>query len=565
MDDNILTNSTDLLPTSYGKNSLKTKRNKNQEKHAELFRKDLISAMKMADSETLQPEDYFEIIDSWKLEWERGVQVPVDPNAFLPIVHPIDDYYKKIEYCNDFFLPKKLFHSVVFLDNSFKPSVHEPYDLQNQVDSMCKYDLDELDLHWLEIFNQSRLDMGQGDPISECEMERLVEEIEQQCYVKMSDMERTIEQLGIEYDENVVCDICRSPEGDENNEMVFCDNCNICVHQACYGIQNIPEGSWLCRTCALGIKPKCVLCPMSGGAMKCTKGGDKWAHISCALWVPEVSIGCPEKMEPITNISQIPVSRWALVCVLCRDRTGACIQCSIKSCKTSFHVTCAFKYSLNLSTVIDEETEDVQMKAFCPKHSGISEKIFETEDGTAVVGAAGDGSDLIVCGYGSNCGGGGGSHSGGSHGGVVKGKRNKEILTEEMRKKKLKQLSEEFYTFPDLPEISNNLDIDYDVVVAVHSYWTLKRKSQFDKPLMTLPAESNDDDDDDEDGNKELDPKQEKMLAQQKMFIQFRQELERVRNLCYMIIKREKMKRHMQKMKEETFNRQAPLIVKLLE
>lgn len=43
----------------------------------QLFRKDLISAMKMADSESLQPDEYFGILDPWRQEWERGVQVPV--------------------------------------------------------------------------------------------------------------------------------------------------------------------------------------------------------------------------------------------------------------------------------------------------------------------------------------------------------------------------------------------------------------------------------------------------------------------------------------------------------
>lgn len=38
------------------------------------------------------------------------------------------------------------------------------------------------------------------------------------------------------------------------------------------------------------------------------RSGSEWAHISCALWIPEVHIGCPEKMEPINNITQIPVS-----------------------------------------------------------------------------------------------------------------------------------------------------------------------------------------------------------------------------------------------------------------
>lgn len=89
--------------------------------------------------------------------------------------------------------------------------------------------------------------------------------------------------------------------------MVFCDCCNICVHQACYGITSIPDGSWLCRTCSLSQRPDCVLCPNKGGAMKSTRSGHKWAHVSCALWIPEVSIGCVERMEPITKISSIPV------------------------------------------------------------------------------------------------------------------------------------------------------------------------------------------------------------------------------------------------------------------
>lgn len=50
------------------------------------------------------------------------------------------------------------------------------------------------------------------------------------------------EGLGIEYDENVICDVCRSPDSEDGNEMVFCDSCNICVHQACYGITVIPDG-----------------------------------------------------------------------------------------------------------------------------------------------------------------------------------------------------------------------------------------------------------------------------------------------------------------------------------
>lgn len=105
--------------------------------------------------------------------------------------------------------------------------------------------------------------------------------------------------------------------------------------------------------------------------MKSTKSGKHWAHVSCALWIPEVSIGCVDRMEPITKISSIPQSRWALLCVLCRERVGACIQCSVKTCKTAYHVTCAFQHGLEMRAIIEEgNAEDgVKLRSYCHKHS----------------------------------------------------------------------------------------------------------------------------------------------------------------------------------------------------
>ena len=41
--------------------------------------------------------------------------------------------------------------------------------------------------------------------------------------------------------------------------------------KACYGIEEIPDGPWLCDTCKAkdGVH-KCALCPNVGGAMKST-------------------------------------------------------------------------------------------------------------------------------------------------------------------------------------------------------------------------------------------------------------------------------------------------------
>lgn len=76
----------------------------------------------------------------------------------------------------------------------------------------------------------------------------------------------------------------------------------------------------------------CRVCPPPGFSRQAPHLGDPWRQAGderpdaapCVL--PQVSIGCPEKMEPITKISHIPASRWALSCSLCKECTGTCIQ-----------------------------------------------------------------------------------------------------------------------------------------------------------------------------------------------------------------------------------------------
>lgn len=67
--------------------------------------------------------------------------------------------------------------------------------------------------------------------LDELTMECVLVELESVCEEKMRQAIEAEEGLGIEYDEDVVCDVCRSPEGEDGNEMVFCDKCNVCVHQ----------------------------------------------------------------------------------------------------------------------------------------------------------------------------------------------------------------------------------------------------------------------------------------------------------------------------------------------
>jgi hypothetical protein len=53
--------------------------------------------MKLPDSEPLSLDEYWVISDQWKQEWERGVQVPVNPDS-LPepsVAHSHRTLYEK--------------------------------------------------------------------------------------------------------------------------------------------------------------------------------------------------------------------------------------------------------------------------------------------------------------------------------------------------------------------------------------------------------------------------------------------------------------------------------------
>lgn len=65
---------------------------------------------------------------------------------------------------------------------------------------------------------------------------------------------------------------------------------------------------------------KCELCPMRDGAYKRTDSGG-WAHVVCALYIPEVSFGDTLTMEPIVT-TRVPRDRLTKVCrPLCTHHT----------------------------------------------------------------------------------------------------------------------------------------------------------------------------------------------------------------------------------------------------
>ena len=253
-----------------------------------------------------------------------------------------------------------------------------------------EYDMDEQDVKWLDNFNKIRTKDGVG-AIKPAIFEITMTKVEKEWHAlekripkpnpKAPQTQRPRsssaaavngEPAGEEGDTK--CAICDDGDCENANAIVFCDGCDLAVHQECYGVPYIPEGQWLCRKCQLvgNSRPSCIFCPHEGGAFKQTNNS-KWAHLFCAIWIPEVQIGNPSLMEPITDVEKVPHSRWKLNCYICEQGMGACIQCSDGRCYRAFHLTCARQagLALRMKTGGGQNTlmEQSSLRAYCHQHA----------------------------------------------------------------------------------------------------------------------------------------------------------------------------------------------------
>ncbi|XP_058879136.1 protein AF-10-like isoform X5 [Acipenser ruthenus] len=215
------------------------------------------------------------------------------------------------------------------------------------------------------------------------------------------------------------CCVCSDERGWAENPLVYCDGhgCNVAVHQACYGIVQVPTGPWFCRKCESqeraarvikgwkGRKPvpqtadgggrsathpndaeeeglakslktmntwRCELCPHKDGALKRTDNGG-WAHVVCALYIPEVEFANVSTMEPIV-LQSVPHDRYNKTCYICEEQgreskaaTGACMTCNKHGCRQAFHVTCA-QFAGLLCEEEGSDADNVKYCGYCKNH-----------------------------------------------------------------------------------------------------------------------------------------------------------------------------------------------------
>ncbi|EHH58050.1 ALL1-fused gene from chromosome 17 protein, partial [Macaca fascicularis] len=138
---------------------------------------------------------------------------------------------------------------------------------------------------------------------------------------------------------------------------------------ACYGIVQVPTGPWFCRKCESqerAARVRCELCPHKDGALKRTDNGG-WAHVVCALYIPEVQFANVLTMEPIV-LQYVPHDRFNKTCYICEEQgreskaaSGACMTCNRHGCRQAFHVTCAQMAGL----LCEEEVLEVDNVKYC--------------------------------------------------------------------------------------------------------------------------------------------------------------------------------------------------------
>ena len=175
-------------------------------------------------------------------------------------------------------------------------------------------------------------------------------------------------------DDGEVCDICGMGYSEPDDMLVFCDRCNLAVHQGCYGVSKLPEGEWLCSVCRRGRLPSetfCCVCLHAGGAMHPTADG-RFVHLICVYYTPELSLDLRSPEVIVRGVENIVRERAQLVCCICGKRGAGCIQCNYRSCSTAYHPYCALKAGFLLTS--DEKNGRFMYLSYCGPHSKLREK-----------------------------------------------------------------------------------------------------------------------------------------------------------------------------------------------
>jgi PHD-zinc-finger like domain len=114
---------------------------------------------------------------------------------------------------------------------------------------------------------------------------------------------------------------------------------------------------------------------------------NKWVHVSCALWTPEIRFSNAITLDVAEGIPLIPRVRREQHCKLCKTANGACVSCH--HCHANFHVACAYKqgysFGFDVTPVKSSRRDGVNIVTLGPETGTMTAAIWCADHGSSAI------------------------------------------------------------------------------------------------------------------------------------------------------------------------------------
>ncbi|CAD5217769.1 unnamed protein product [Bursaphelenchus okinawaensis] len=336
--------------------------------------------------------------------------------------------------------------------------------------------------------------------------------------------------------ESAFCEICHSETSDSTDPIVFCEGCNLSVHQKCFGITELPKDEWYCDVCKeynKKVEVRCKFCPLTNGTMKHTIDGG-WAHFSCSIWQVDLRFDDLTTYSLVSHEWNLKPESFLKICCVCDLRYGSCIKCTAPGCKMAFHPTCGVRGGL-LMFIEDNESSKmgVKMLSFCYYHS--EEALKAQKDNYKR-----EAEEIVQCDEDDNV----------YEKSYKMSQEVRRVAEEGYKRSKLRKVEDNFDSLVNWRKMADDLGISRDIMKEIFYYWTEKRRENnnrimvnqmelneiYIKKALTFDYVV----------NKEQPSVPEETSEQNaglvKEFSDAHWKLDRCRNLCTLTLRREKLK-----------------------
>ncbi|KAI6215462.1 hypothetical protein M3Y94_00387600 [Aphelenchoides besseyi] len=260
-------------------------------------------------------------------------------------------------------------------------------------------------------------------------------------------------------DDNAFCEICQSDHSDQQDPIVFCEGCELAVHQHCYAFDELPKKDWFCNVCrTLGNKAqvRCRFCPLSWGTMKQTIEGG-WAHFACAVWQQSLRFDNLNTYEPISHEWDVNSDSFTKTCSICDLCYGSCIMCSVPNCKIPFHPTCGLRGRLYMFIEDNSKSKiGVKLFSFCVYHSEKARQVRSRSNNRM---------ESVL---------------------QLLNVPDLNISTECYKKSRICKMESSFERFVNWKRLADEVNLPRDLMKSIFAHWIKRRRQAGNRPLVPI-------------------------------------------------------------------------------